>query len=512
MTRYPKSGRGRKWTVAELKAIGPAWKADTLADGEGLSGTVRSSDGGAVTVHWRYAFKRNGRVAWHYCGTWPIVSLEAIRLARDTARDSLRRGADPNEKRQADRIEEREKVRATIAADERRRTEDATVEELAREWLKNGVLRKDGNADLRRSFEKDLFPRLGSTSVRKVTEQDLRNVLVAIIGRGAPRVAVRLWRDLRQMFSWAEKRKPWRPLLIDGNPAVLIRIETIVPQDYDLTNTRSRTLKPAEIRELQTIFERMDAAYQAATDRRAAARPLQPETRIALWICLSTACRIGELLLAEWKHVDFDRAIWFIPVENVKGARGKKQEHRLHLSRFALKQFKALQVLTGKQRWCFPSRDGELHLDLKTISKQVGDRQQRFKERVKLKRRCHDDSLVLGGGANGEWTPHDLRRTAATMMQALGVSPDVIDRCQNHVLAGSKVRRHYLTHEYAAETREAWTKLGAEIETILRRAPTSSQRMRRRSARAASGHDAPRKAPRDAFPPEIIAGPALLRV
>lgn len=485
MTRYPKSGRGRKWTVAELKAIRPDWKGDTLADGEGLSGTVRNSDGDTVTIHWRYAFKRDGRVAWHYCGTWPIVSLEAVRLARDAARDALRRGADPNEKRQADRIEERERVRATIAADERRRAEDATVEELAREWLKNGVLRKDGNADLRRSFEKDLFPRLGGASVRKVIEQDLRNVLVAIVGRGSPRVAVRLWRDLRQMFSWAEKRKPWRMLLIDGNPAELIRIETIVPPDYDLTNTRSRTLSPAEIRELQAIFESMDAAYEAATDRRAATRPLQPESRIALWICLSTACRIGELLLTEWKHVDFEQAIWFIPVENVKGTRGKKQEHRVYLSDFAVKQFKALLALTGEQRWCFPSRDGELHLDLKTISKQVGDRQQRFKERVKLKRRCHDDSLVLSRGANGEWTPHDLRRTAATMMQALGVSPDVIDRCQNHVLAGSKVRRHYLKHEYAAETREAWSRLGSELERILQtadaalRRPAQARRIRR---------------------------------
>jgi len=49
-------------------------------------------------------------------------------------------------------------------------------------------------------------------------------------------------------------------------------------------------------------------------------------------------------------------------------------------------------------------------------------------------------------------------------MQALGVMPDVIDRCQNHVLAGSRVRRHYLKHDYADETKQAWSKLGAAIE------------------------------------------------
>lgn len=468
MTRYPKSGRGRKWTVAELKAISAEWQGDALADGDGLSGTVRCGSGNTVTVHWRYAFKRVGRVAWHYCGTWPMVSLEAVRLARDAARDALRRGADPNEKRLADRIEERERIKATIAADQKRRAESATIEELGREWLRSGVQRKDGNAELLRSFEKDLFPRVGSISVRKATEQDIREVLLAIAGRGAPRVAVRTWRDLRQMFSWAEKRTPWRMLLVNGNPAELIRIETIVPPDYDLTNTRSRTLSAEEIRELQAIFERMDADYMSANNRRTAARPLPSESRIALWICLSTACRIGELLLTEWKHVDFDNTTWSIPAENVKSTRGRRQEHRVYLSQFAFENFKSLHAHTGNQCWCFPSRDGKLHLDLKTISKQVGDRQQRFKQRVKLKRRCHDDSLVLSGGDNGEWTPHDLRRTAATMMQALGVSPDVIDRCQNHVLAGSKVRRHYLKHEYAAETREAWARLGGAIEAILR--------------------------------------------
>ena len=65
--------------------------------------------------------------------------------------------------------------------------------------------------------------------------------------------------------------------------------------------------------------------------------------------------------------------------------------------------------------------------------------------------RHHDDSLVLSKGTKGEWTPHDLRRTGATMMQELGVTLEIIDRCQNHLLGGSKVRRHYLHHDYAKE-------------------------------------------------------------
>ena len=104
---------------------------------------------------------------------------------------------------------------------------------------------------------------------------------------------------------------------------------------------------------------------------------------------------------------------------------------------------------------------------MKTVTKQVGDRQHRFKERTELKNRRNDDSLVLAQGTNGEWTPHDLRRTSATMLQALKVPLDVIDRCQNHRIPGSKVRRHYLIHDYADEKREAWARLGSRLMEIL---------------------------------------------
>lgn len=46
------------------------------------------------------------------------------------------------------------------------------------------------------------------------------------------------------------------------------------------------------------------------------------------------------------------------------------------------------------------------------------------------------------------------------MMQQLGVSLDLIGRCQNLVMIGSRVRREYLHEDYVAEKREAWARLG----------------------------------------------------
>jgi integrase len=71
-------------------------------------------------------------------------------------------------------------------------------------------------------------------------------------------------------------------------------------------------------------------------------------------------------------------------------------------------------------------------------------------------------SLILPGG---KWTPHDLRRTGATMMTALGVLPEVAERCLNH-LEENKVKRTYQRYSYHNEMKEAWRLLGERIELL----------------------------------------------
>lgn len=471
MTRYPRQGKGRKWTVKELEALPLDWKGDVLSDGDGLVGEVRIAADDTLSVVFRYGFKWDGKKAWHYCGSWPAITLESIRTERDQARALIKTGVKPTDAKRANKIEAQAKVEAVIAEAVKQDADNQPVRAMFDAWLADGVARADGNAELRRSFEKDVLPAIGSKPVREVTEHDIRALLRAMVKRGVYRMATRTHNDIVQMFAWALKRKPWRQLMPDGNPAELVEIEKILPVGVDTEKPRERTLSPDEIRELRRIFDDMENAYSAAPagSKYQADRPMKKESQIALWICLGTACRIGELLKAKWEHVNLVTWEWFVPAADTKTG----TDWQVFLSEFSLKQFKALHALTGDSPYCFPARSGirrppEHHVCVKTVSKQVGDRQTRFKQRrAPLKNRRHDDSLVLSNGSNGEWTPHDLRRTAATMMQALGVFPDIIDRCQNHVLAGSRVRRHYMHHDYAAEKRDAWAKLGSRLDSIL---------------------------------------------
>jgi hypothetical protein len=89
--------------------------------------------------------------------------------------------------------------------------------------------------------------------VRSITEHDLRKVLRTMVNRGVKRMSVRVHQDLVQLFAWAEKRQPWRGLLIEGNPADLIEIRKIVSKDFDTVNERDRVLTDGELQELQAI-------------------------------------------------------------------------------------------------------------------------------------------------------------------------------------------------------------------------------------------------------------------
>jgi len=169
------------------------------------------------------------------------------------AQTDLKIGVNPSDRRVASRIEEQRTVEATLEAEAQRLVHDATLQALFEQWVRDGVSRKDGNAEIRRSFGKDVLPELGIKPIRAITEHDLRGLLRTMVARGVNRVAVTLSRDIRQMFAWAEKRQPWRRLLQDGNPADLIEIEKIVSPEYGAVQNAES---------VQTLFE----VYRKALD------------------------------------------------------------------------------------------------------------------------------------------------------------------------------------------------------------------------------------------------------
>lgn len=485
-TRYPKAGKGREWTIKELDALKADARGDTLSDGGGLYGEVRVSKAGVVSVGWLYKYRCpiKGKVDEIGCGTYPGTSMADIRKARNTARDLVGEGLSPKQARELVRIEAQQALAAKLAEAAAQAERELTVRDLFNDWIKR-VKRKDGNEALKRSMERDLLEAHGDRPVRSLRDQHLYQSLEAILQRraGTKRPGYRTvdvtLKNYRQMFSWAERRQPWRELMSKGNPALVIELHEALPRNARPDVPRERTLSDAELRELAAIFPAMRKRWEEAHDRRRARKPMHPRTEIAVWLCASTLTRIGALELAEWEHVNLEARQWFIPAANQKETAAQKEKPQdlvIELSDFACRWFRRLHELTGTGRWCLPQPDGKRPIH-KIITRQIGDRQAMFSENKNQKGRAMTNDLVLAGGTTGKWTLHDLRRTGATIMESLGVAPIVIDRCQGHATHAAsgtaeerrlaQVRRHYLHHPYRDEMRDAFDRLGKHLEAVL---------------------------------------------
>lgn len=425
----------------ELEALGLDDVGRRLVDGDGLTGKVRLRKQ-KVIVQFEYRYRADDKIRQIVCGTWPDQSLKLIRDTRNKYRVSVTSGVDPVDCNRAERLKRKADVAQSIA-EQQARIADAeaqqariTVADLFERWATVELIRrKDGGKEIRRMFQKDVLPTLGPLAVEDVRKGHITAVTDALLARGVTRMAKLIFSLIRQMFRYAVDRD-----IIEHEPTASIRKARIGGKPTE----RDRVLSEDEIR---TLHRQIPSAGLLNT------------TESALWLALATGCRIGELQRAEWQHVRLDAREWFIPADNSKNGR----PHTIHLSDFALRHFTALKAINGASQWCFPNRDDSTHVCVKTVTKQLGDRQ-RGNATPMSRRSPYTNALALPGG---KWTPHDLRRTAATLMTALGVLPEVAEKCLNHT-EESRVKRTYQRHSYDAEKREAWRLLGERLELLTR--------------------------------------------
>jgi integrase len=417
-----------------------------LFDGEGLYGKVRLQKTGVV-VTFEYRFKLHSKTRTSTCGKWPDDSLRAIRINRDKKRLLIESGIDPVEQAKSERLQKKVNLAQEIEHQnkelERIATEAAsrrTFRDAVAQWKKlELVQRKDSGAEVIRAFEKDVLPSLGDLPMIDIKRGMLTDIFDSIIERGSRVMANHLFGDLRQFFNFAATRE-W----IESNPLAGISKDKVGSPPKE----RDRYLSEEEIIELNTHLPTAN---------------LLQTTEIAIWIMLSTCCRVGTISQAKWEDIDFEQGEWFIPAGNSKNAKPQT----IFLSDFTKHQFKELHTITGKNDWCLPTRGGKNHICLKSIAKQIKDRirDDSFSKRTKAKR-----TLQLPGG---DWTPHDLRRTGATMMGELGVMGEIIERCLNHV-EQNKLKRIYQRQERKTEQHEAWRLLGERLTLLLKSSQNSN--------------------------------------
>lgn len=430
-----------KTTQKELEALGPQHDGSKLYEDGSLIGTVRAgAKGVAVYWAWRYGFE--GKTKEITVGVWPRQSMPIIRKLRDGYASDLASGADPAVKKAASKATRAaESLESARQAQERLQVVKAlssrmTVQQLYNLWEAEDLAHahKDKGLGVRQLMARNALPDLGALAAEDVARRHVDAVVSKLKRTGKQRLTVRVFSLIRQMFRWAVYKD-----ILKADPTAAIS----KAKEFGKAPRRKRFLSELEIRQLVKVLP---------------ASKLPERTQVGLWLQLATCCRIGELMKAKWAEIDLEGRTWTIPSGNAKN----KEELTVYLSDFAAERFATLRTLAEKSAFVMPSRDGKTAQDEKNITKLVASRQcgedKKFKKRTPLV-----NALTLTGG---KWTPHDLRRTGATLMGGLGVSSDVIERCLNHK-EQNDMKATYQQYDQAREMRLAWAKLGERLTALV---------------------------------------------
>jgi integrase len=274
------------------------------------------------------------------------------------------------------------------------------------EWMKTPVLKRDGEmrprietwASVERHLRRFISPRLGKKIASEVTNSDIAqlsdDIVAGEFGKPSTANARHMRRAASAMFTWAAG--PSRGY-VTASPCIhLDKLDEEYPRD--------RVLTADEIKTLWHGLESKDL-------------PWDRTTRFAIKFALVTMLRSGEVLGIQRDELNPTYGTVDIPARRVKKRRVINQP----LSDLAL------EILTesmGNHDFAFVGRFGDAPLARQAMSGALkGTRHRNGK--VKTPGICE----LLG---IAPFTPHDLRRTAATMCGNLGLSESAISQCLDH--------------------------------------------------------------------------------
>ena len=290
------------------------------------------------------------------------------------------------------------------------RRREPTFAEVAAEYLENhAAKKKSGHAD-KLYLDRDVLPTWGHLKAGDIRRRDVIR-LVETKARSTPIAGNRLLGIVRKLFGWAVERE-----LVAANPCLQVRAPA-------RENRVDRVLSEDEI---HRFWHALDSTAMSA------------ECRQALRLMLATGQRSGEVCGMLWDEVDIERRLWSIPSERSKNGLA----HRVPLTDTAL------ELLRQAPRWgrfVCPSSRGPGAVTVAGVSNAVKANREHF--------------------GVAKFTPHDLRRTVASQIAALGVDRLVVGKILNHVDRG--VTAIYDRHGYDSEKRKALEMWDVKLSAII---------------------------------------------
>ncbi|NMP16139.1 tyrosine-type recombinase/integrase [Thalassotalea sp. Y01] len=319
------------------------------------------------TKSWIYRYRNQlGKLKQIKLGSYPALSVSDARLLYLEQKAIRDKGGDPAELKKQDIADKQ----AEDKANNRQKaikayTISCLIEDYYRECIK--VNRKQRSADQAYGYlQKHVVDVWGDIPATELTITQIREHLFQL-QMVSPAIAKKVQVDLKAAFDNAiESDRIESP---KGNP-VRYKVK------YEVNKSRYNTLSDVK---LASWFKWLDDA------------PLSENIKDIYLLTLYTGCRSGELVGAEWNHVDFDNSTLLLP------------ETKNGKSRYVQLSTQAMEVIKSRrgqhETYIFPSQKTGKAIQQKTLSQKLTE--------VRKGKRIIDGCPVL-------FKPHDLRRTVRT--------------------------------------------------------------------------------------------------
>ncbi|ASO09252.1 DUF4102 domain-containing protein [Salmonella enterica subsp. diarizonae] len=374
-------------TDLAIRRSKPKEKPYTLNDGNGLSLLIEPNG----SKGWRLRYRFSGKAKLMSLGTYPNVALADARTARDEAKKLIAGGIDPAEVRKAKKREIESRF-------------GNTFEGIAREWYEKRFDRWSPSyaEEMIETFEKDVFPYIGSRPVAEIKPMELLAVLSVLNDRGATEKLRKVRQRCGEVFRYA---------VITGraeyNPAPDL-VSAFAPHKKEHYAFLKTDELPEFFRTLNTYTGSMIV-------------------KLAIRLLILTGVRPGELRQAEWKEIDFDNRLWEVPKERMK----MRRPHCVPLSDQTINILEQLKPMTGHYQYIFP---GRIH-----HSKPMSEMAMNV--------------LIRRIGYAGRVTGHGFRHTMSTILHEQGYNTAWIETQLAHVDKNS-IRGTYNHAQYLDGRRE----------------------------------------------------------
>jgi len=442
---------------------------------------VRESEGFGIRVLpsgykiWIFTYTFDGRRRQMNLGSYPDKKLADARTDYSSAYSMLHDKQNPRDPQaERDQLDETERQ----GREEHRKA--STVADLVDEYIKKHAMpKKESWREDERILKKDVLPVWSDRKAKGITRRDVMLLLDGMQGRGDG-IITNTFKIIRRMFRYAVKKE-----IIKTSPCYDFERGEELPRPV----SRERALTEDEIKLLWVGLDKT---------------AMSTDVKRVLKLILVTGQRPGEVVSMNRKKEINGRWWEFTPKETAITKEIPRQQ-RVFLSDIALEligEDDGGEYVFKSHKVEKPALDGKpadpRHITERAISHALRRNLlgyepkkkgfvTRFSDSSKPKRK---NPFVVAEEKKMDiehFTPHDLRRTCATLISELGFVDATVDAILAHLKKGEI--RTYNKNKYDKEKQEALTEWSTKLDCIITGAEYRTPTQREEDKKAAEKTD-----------------------